>query len=539
MLTRLHHLLAHAATRTPDAPALTVCGGPKAHTVDYAALWAGARAFGDGLRSRGVTGGERVAVHLDKRVETVQAVFGASAAGAVVVPVNPLLRPRQVAHILDDASVRCLVTTPERLAELAGELGTCKSVELVVLVGGPAAGAPVPREVCGWADVLGRPPGPDPIDAADGAGEVRHGLPDTDIAAIFYTSGSTGRPKGVVLSHRNLLAGAESVAGYLGNTAQDRILAVLPFSFDAGFSQLTTGFHAGAHVLAVDYLLARDVVRLCATHRITGLTAVPPLWVQLADQQWPAAAAASMRYFANTGGRLPGATLARLRAHLPTAAPYLMYGLTEAFRSTYLDPAEIDRRPGSIGKAVPNAEVVVVRADGSRCAPGEPGELVHRGPLVALGYWNDPERTAARFRPAPGRPAGLPTAELAVWSGDLVTADEDGFLYFVDRRDEQIKTSGYRVSPTEVEEVAYETGLVGEAVAFGEPDERLGQRIVLVVTGPGGRPADPAALAARLRVELPLYMRPKRIEVLDRLPRSPNGKFDRARLRAEHAREDT
>ena len=184
---------------------------------------------------------------------------------------------------------------------------------------------------------------------------------------------------------------------------------------------------------------------------------------------------------------MPRSTLGKLRAIFPQAKPYLMYGLTEAFRSTYLDPAEVDRRPDSIGKAIPNAEILVVRPDGTPCDPGEEGELVHRGALVAMGYWNDPERTAERFRPAPGRDGAITTTELAVWSGDIVKADEEGFLYFVGRNDEMIKTSGYRVSPTEIEEVAYATGLVRDAVALGVEDPRLGQRIVLVVSPAHGR----------------------------------------------------
>jgi acyl-CoA synthetase (AMP-forming)/AMP-acid ligase II len=288
------------------------------------------------------------------------------------------------------------------------------------------------------------------------------------MAAILYTSGSTGKPKGVVLSHRNLIVGAESVSQYLQNSAQDVILAVLPLSFDAGLSQLTTAFNVGAHVVLMNYLLPNDVVRLCAKHRVNGLTCVPPLWNQLADQKWPDEVRSALRYFANTGGRMPKLTLKKLRNCFPTARPYLMYGLTEAFRSTYLDPAEIDKRPDSIGKAIPNAEILVVRPDGSRCVPGEEGELVHRGGLVALGYWKDPARTAERFRPVPEQTGNAwRTKETAVFSGDTVVSDAEGFLYFIGRKDEMIKTSGYRVSPTEIEEVAYDSGLVGDAVAMG------------------------------------------------------------------------
>jgi acyl-CoA ligase (AMP-forming) (exosortase A-associated) len=336
-----------------------------------------------------------------------------------------------------------------------------------------------------------------------------------------------------VLSHRNLLTGGQSVSRYLGNHEDDCILAALPLSFDAGFSQLTTAFTVGAHVVLVNYLLPADIVRLCAKHGVTGLTCVPPLWIQLADLDWPAAATQGLRYFANTGGRMPKATLDRLRAIFPGAEPYLMYGLTEAFRSTYLDPSEVDRRPDSIGKAIPNAEILVVREDGSPCAPGEPGELVHRGALVAMGYWGDAERTAERFRPAPARHDGICTTELAVWSGDVVVADEEGFLYFVSRKDEMIKTSGYRVSPTEIEEVVYSTGLVRDAVALGVEDPRIGQHIVLAVSPANGHDLLPETLLSELKEQLPLYMVPKRIVVRPTLPRSPNDKFDRNLLRQE------
>jgi acyl-CoA ligase (AMP-forming) (exosortase A-associated) len=336
-----------------------------------------------------------------------------------------------------------------------------------------------------------------------------------------------------VLSHRNLVIGADSVSSYLHNTVDDVILAVLPLSFDAGFSQLTTAFTVGAHAVLVNYLLPRDVVRLCAKHGVTGLTCVPPLWIQLAEQEWPPEATRHLRYFANTGGRMPKSTLDDLRAFFPAAKPYLMYGLTEAFRSTYLDPAEVDRRADSIGKAIPNAEILVVRGDGSITDPGEQGELVHRGALVAMGYWNDPVRTAERFRPAPGRKGALCT-EIAVWSGDLVTRDADGFLYFVGRVDEMIKTSSYRVSPSEVEEVVYGTGLVRDAVALGVDDPDLGQYILVAVSpAVGAAEVDEAALLAELKRQLPLYMLPKKILVRPELPRSPNGKFDRNRLRQE------
>ena len=514
MHTQLHQIVADMALRRGSAPAVTYDGV----TRTYAELWRDIAAFASGLDAIGLQRGDRVGIFLEKRIETVVSIFGASAGGAVFVPINPVLRPKQVAYILDDCSVRVLVTTAERYAQLRDDLDDCASVEHVIVLGDDAADGLV-----SWDDFLG---------AGDFAEPAAI---DVDMAAILYTSGSTGKPKGVVLSHRNVLSGGASVSSYLGNHEDDCILAALPLSFDAGFSQLTTAFTVGAHVVLVNYLLARDVVRLCAKHQVTGLTCVPPLWIQLIEQEWPAEATRSMRYFANTGGRMPRSTLDRLRVIFPGAKPYLMYGLTEAFRSTYLDPAEVDRRPDSIGKAIPNAEILVVRQDGSPCDPGEHGELVHRGALVALGYWGDPERTAERFRPAPARAEGICTAETAVWSGDVVVKDEEGFLYFVGRNDEMIKTSGYRVSPTEIEEVVYGTGLVRDAVALGIEDPRIGQQIVLAVSPANGHELLPETLIAELKRQLPLYMVPKRVVVRPSLPRSPNDKFDRNLLRQELA----
>ncbi len=519
MRTNLCHLLEQAAETRGSAAALTY----KNTTCGYDELWHRVCGFASGLAAIGLGRGDRVAMLLEKRIETVVAIFGTAAAGGVFVPVNTLLRPQQVAYILADCHVNVLVTTPERLTELAKYPGACAGIAHVVLVGDAAISgdetANAGFTTHDWTSLLAHEVAPHPVTV------------DLDMAAILYTSGSTGKPKGVVLSHRNLIVGGESVSQYLENTSNDTILSVLPLSFDAGLSQLTTAFNVGAHVVLMNYLLPADVVRLCTKHSVTGITGVPPLWIQLAGQAWPAETAARLRYFANTGGRMPKATLDILRQRFPKALPYLMYGLTEAFRSTYLDPAEIDRRPDSIGKAIPNAEILVLRPDGSRCAPGEEGELVHRGPLVAMGYWNDAKRTAERFRPVLAEEAGWRTPELAVFSGDTVVADEEGFLFFVGRRDEMIKTSGYRVSPTEVEEVAYGTGLVRDAVALGVEDPNLGQRIVLVASPAGDLPLDQAGLLSAIKLQLPQYMVPASVFEMSTIPTNPNGKFDRVSLR--------
>jgi len=514
----LHHLVIESANATPQARALVY----QKQSLTYEALAQAIARIGAALLTLGLQRAERVAVYLEKRCETVIAAFAAAAAGGAFVPINPLLKPEQVAYILQDCNVRILVTSAERLALLEPVLRQCQDLHSVLVVGG-RADTDRERHVLGWDEALAA------------AGTVRaHRVIDADMAAILYTSGSTGKPKGVVLSHRNMVAGARSVAQYLENRPGDRILSALPLSFDAGFSQLTTAFHVGASVTLINYLLPRDVLAAVERDRITGLTAVPPLWIQLAQLAWPDSARSSLRYIANTGGRMPKATLDALRAALPKTLVFLMYGLTESFRSTYLPPAELDRRPDSIGKAIPNAEVLVVREDGTPCAPEEPGELVHRGALVSLGYWNDPEKTAERFKPAPGQPSGVVMPEIAVWSGDTVRRDEDGYLYFISRRDEMIKTSGYRVSPTEVEEVIYATGLVNEAAALGIGHPVLGQAIVVVATPRDGALLDGEQLLAQCRQRLPAFMVPAHVAVrAGSLPRNANGKMDRKRMAEE------
>jgi acyl-CoA ligase (AMP-forming) (exosortase A-associated) len=520
--TLLHELVDVAASRAPRARALTYGG----ETLDYADLAAQIRAFASGLLELGFRRSERVAIYLDKRIETVTACFGAMAAGGAFVPLNPLLKPEQVGYILRDCNVRVLVTSPERLASLHETISGCPDLQHVVVL--DAAAQPIAPAIglVHWNDLL---------DAAPRAGNR---VIDTDMVAILYTSGSTGKPKGVMLSHRNMLAGAKSVASYLENNAEDTLLAALPLSFDAGFSQLTTAFHAGARVVLLNYLLPKDVLNALVRERVTGLTAVPPLYIQLTQLTWPPTVTEHLRYFANTGGRMPLEILTKLRSALPKTKPFLMYGLTEAFRATYLPPDEVDRRPDSIGKAIPNAEILVLRPDGTPCAPGEPGELVQRGALVGMGYWNDPEKTRERYKPLPvgvaAREAGMVIPELAVFSGDQVRQDDAGFLYFIGRRDDMIKTSGYRVSPTEIEEVLFGIAGIGDAAALGVAHPVLGHAIVVVVTARPGASLDEPSVAAACREHLPTYMLPARIEIrAGSLPRNPNGKIDRNALAAE------
>ena len=520
----LAELIQFNAQRLPDNIALVDAEGE----LSYAQLGQQVRSAAQAFMACGLARGARVAIWLEKRREMVIACFAAAHAGLVFVPINPTLKSAQVRHILNDSGAELLLASQPRWQLLAadgtpppallrhawllgeaGDLGSCRDLQLQR-----------------WDDVLHPPSG---VDHA-------HRVIDTDVAALLYTSGSTGKPKGVVLSHRNMVTGAKSVAQYLHNVQADVLLAALPLSFDAGFSQLTTAFLVGARVVLINPLVPRDVLNAVVRYRVTGLTAVPPLFMQMTALPWPSEISQTLRYLANTGGHMPRTTLDVLRERLPRSEIFLMYGLTEAFRSTYLDPSELDRRPDSIGKAIPNAEILVLREDGTPCEIDEPGELVHRGALVSLGYWNDADKTAERFRPLPRASGVLPEAlqlsDVVVFSGDTVRKDADGFLYFIGRRDDMIKTSGYRVSPTEIEEVAYATGLISECAAFGIAHDTLGQVVCLVVCPAQGKTdLNPNMLSHACRNMLPPYMCPSSITVMNApLPRNPNGKIDRRLL---------
>ena len=492
----LDHL---ALTGPRDAPALA----DKAGMLDHRGLDQATGALAAALLGRGLSPGDRVASWLPKSRIACLMPLAAARAGLVHVPVNPLLKHRQVAHILADSGARLLITGRGRAD------------------GFEPGDRP---EICALL-----------IEEEEGAAlfESGYALPPSqadpnDLVAILYTSGSTGRPKGVMLSHANLWLGAISVAHYLDLKADDRTLALLPLSFDYGQNQLLSTWAAGGCVHPLDYLTARDVVRAVARHGITTLAGVPPLWVQLAELDWAAASVAPLRRLTNTGGRMSVPLVRRLRTLFPQAELFSMYGLTEAFRSTYLDPALLDANPESIGKAIPFAEIMVVRPDGSIAADGEPGELVHAGPLVGQGYWQDSERTAERFRPAPMASA---YGGLAVWSGDTVVRDAAGLLRFVGRDDEMIKSSGNRISPTEIEEAAIASGAAVEAVALGIADERLGQAILLYAR-PGRDDAE-QRLVDWFKRNLPSFMQPARVIWREQLPHNANGKLDRAALRGE------
>lgn len=510
-----HDLIDRSPAPDPNQPALRYRGAD----LSYGRLRELSRRTAAGLEALGLKRGERLAIFLGNRPEAIELALACSRIGAIFIPLSPMLRARQLAHVLADSGAKVLVTSESLLHLALQSAADAVHLRAIVLVDAVELPKPIRPEL---PFVL--------VDDLRSYDPLTHlaGVIDNDAAAILYTSGSTGRSKGVVTSHRNLVSGASIVAQYLGNVAEDRLLAALPLSFDYGLSQVTTAFHVGACAVLTGFSLPAATIQEIAAERITGLAGVPTMWAHLAAAEWPAGSCEHLRYITNSGGALTPALVRTLRSRLRTTRLYCMYGLTEAFRSTYLEPEELERRTGSIGRAIPNQEVFVVRADGSRCAPDEVGELVHRGSLVTLGYWNDPRTTEERFRPVPAWITNAAPWERAVWSGDLARADAEGFLYFVSRADQLIKTSGYRVSPTEIEEVIAEVPGVIDSVAVGLPDAVLGQKIALALVASPARAQEVAdAVRRHCRMHLPAYMSPGEIHVVENLPRNTNNKADR------------
>jgi len=514
----VHHMLHTSARRFADKVALV--HGEERLTYREVALRV--KGLANGLNNAGIGPSERVGIYLEPSISQVISIFGVSEAGAAFVPINAVLLRDQVTHIIRDCGMKGLITTRAKLTSILDSLSEMRTLEFIVLFDVELP-TNLSCRVYRLEDLCADQPKASP----------RQERISKDLAAILYTSGSTGRPKGVMLSHANIMAGATIVSTYLEITEEERILAILPFSFDAGLNQLMSAFLCGSTLILMTFTFAREIVQMLLRERITGLAGVPTLWSLLAQptstlsrQELP-----DLRYITNTGGAMPQPILKTLRQTLATTRIFLMYGLTEAFRSTYLPPEELDRRPTSMGRAIPDTEILVLREDGSQCTPGEIGELVHRGPTVSLGYWGRPEDTARVLRPNPLLAPELGDCERVCYSGDLVKTDEDGFLYFVGRRDTMIKSSGFRVSPTEVEDALFKTGKIRSAAVIGVPDEMLGQAIKAFVVPRDGEQIDQAQLISQCAERLPRYMLPKSIEILDELPKTSSGKVDYPALR--------
>lgn len=489
----LHNLLDRFAIS--DAEAL-VNGS---QTLNYSQFAKAAQSCAASLQGAGLERGDRVIIFLPRGLEECWCIFGVSHASGVFVPVNTLLKAPQVRHIIQDSGARFVLSTAAMKPVLDAALDGLTDISVLL------------TEEIETSNAV-------PTKPSNAIGE--------DLAAILYTSGSTGSPKGVMLSHRNLLAGARIVRTYLDITSSDRILSILPFSFDYGLNQLLTAVEQGAVTVIATFRLGDDIVRALRDHEITGLAGVPTVWAiltraapLLAKTQLP-----KLRYVTNSGGRVPSDTVKALRTVLPETEIYLMYGLTEAFRSTYLPPDQVDARPTSIGKAIPESEVFIVTAEGQRAKPGEPGILVHRGPTVSLGYWNRPEDTAKVLRPHPFLSAAQ-GGETVCYSGDLAVEDEDGFFSFVARNDAMIKSSGYRISPTEVEETLMATGHFQQVAVIGLPDPFAGEKVHAVATA-ANENVDLTAVLKAAAAQLAHFMIPRAIELVDTLPVTANGKVD-------------
>jgi acyl-CoA ligase (AMP-forming) (exosortase A-associated) len=513
----IHHMLRASALHFPEKEALV--HGDQRLTYTQMAKCTAALAYG--LQCAGLQRGDRIGIYLAPSIHQALSIFGISQAGGVFVPISGLLFPDQVAHIAKDCRMKGLITTKPHLSSLVHVLKDSPFLEFVVLLEEDGLDFSLPTYV--FEELCQLTPPQSSCDI---------GI-EKDLAAIMYTSGSTGKPKGVMLSHAQVMAGSSIVSTYLDITAVDRILAILPFSFDAGLNQLMTAMQQGGTLVLMTFVFAREIVQMLLKEQITGMGGVPTLWSLLTQ---PSSSLQKhtfpcLRYITNTGGRMPQSVLKTLRQALPSTEIFLMYGLTEAFRSTYLPPEELDRRPTSIGKAIPNTEILVVNDKGQPCQPGEVGELVHRGPTVSMGYWGHPEQTAHVLRPHPFLSPELGDSEKVCYSGDLVSMDEKGFLYFVGRRDNMIKSSGFRISPTEVEETLFQSEKLQEAAVIGIPDEVLGQAVKGFVVPRDGETLNSEALLAFCAERMPRYMVPKALEVLATLPKTTSGKVDYPALR--------
>lgn len=488
-------LLRRAADRYGDRSAITHRG----EQTTFADLSRRASGIARALADNGVGSGDSAAVLARSPQDAAAAFFAVLGVGAVGINLNELYRPRQIEFVLAHSGARVILVAREVLKSMPRAISTNASI--IVL---------------------------EDIEPSEAEFHTVESATDSP-AQITYTSGSTGQPKGVLMSHANLWAGVRVVAEYLGLRSDDRMASLLPFSFVYGFNQLTTSLYVGATLVVERSTLAQEIVSTLRREGVTVLAAVPPLWQQLlgvsAFRDQPID---SLRVMTNAGGRLAPESVRALRRAQPQAKLFLMYGLTEVFRSTFLPPEEVDAHPDSMGRAVPESTVYVVTDTGELARPGEVGELVHGGPTVAIGYVGDQDATERVFRSNPFAGPEEPTR--VVYSGDLVRGDDEGRLYYVGRRDRMIKTMGFRVSPDEIADVLQASGLVTEAAIVTEPDPQRGERIVACVVLRENKTVD--QLRRFCGVELPRYMQPVRYVGMPSIPRNLSGKHDMMQLKA-------
>lgn len=462
------------------------------------------------LSSLGVKAGDRIAVCLNKGTEEILVFFALAHLEAVSVILNYRWKAHQCHFAFVDCAVKMVVTDARKLSELL-EYPEFNATASVVTI----------------KDNLVETQSTTTLSTAETAVKPNDFPVPENLAAILYTSGSTGMPKGVMLTHETLIEGAKTVAGYLNNNANDCILSILPLSFDYGLNQLTTMFLVGGKIVLQKTAMVSAIVENLQSFQITGIAGVPTLLIDIVSYLDEAKIRlAHLRYVTNSGGKIPDKILKKMAEIFDDVDIYLMYGFTEAFRSTFLHPASFRDKLGSIGKAVPGVDIYVVHPERGICAPHEVGELVHCRSLISSGYWGNRRETRKKIRPCKHLHEVIGDQPVA-FSGDFVRYDEDGFLWFVARMDEMIKSSGNRISPTEIEEIVYKSGFTRYAVAFGVDDERLGQVVHLVIT-PLEQGFQKESLQRYCREQMPPYMIPGEIYIWEEsMPTTSNGKIDR------------
>jgi amino acid adenylation domain-containing protein len=510
----LHDHLRASAARSPSKLAL-VCGDDR---VSYAELAAQVDALAATLAARGVVRGDRVVVFGDNTVATAVAFWAVLAANAVVSIVNPLTKADKLAYLLNDCRARVVISDAHLAHVFAPAVAAARHVEAVIVSGSIDARA---------AATLAGLPGVVPWAAALAPGEppARRCL-DIDLASIIYTSGSTGEAKGVMLTHRNMLTACASITAYLEIAHDDVILGVLPLAFDYGLYQMIMAFARGATlVLERSFAFPAQVLQRVVAERVTGFPGVPTMFAVMAGMatlhHYDFSA---IRYVTNTAAALPVKHITMLRGLFPSARIYSMYGLTECKRCTYLPPEDLDRKPESVGVAIPNTELWLVDDHDRRLGPGEVGQLVIRGATVMRGYWDKPEETARKLRPGP-----LP-GEQVLYTGDLCRLDDEGYLYFVGRMDDIIKSRGEKVAPKEVEAAIVDIPGVRECAVIGVPDELLGQAVKAFVVLQPGVVLDARAIQQACAARLESFMVPKHVELVTELAKGATGKIQKTGL---------
>lgn len=497
----LHQALSATRQRLPSK--LAVSDGSS--QLSYSNFERSVAGLAEQLAKLSLKRGSRVAFYLPHSIDQAICIFAISAIDGVFVPINENLKPDQVRHILSDSGTSVLITSPT-LAPTIERALPAKTKILQTSLSELLQGEKLFIEDVATSRNI-----------------------ENDLAGLLYTSGSTGQPKGVMVSHKNLLTGSDIVSEYLQLSENDRLLGILPLSFDYGLNQLISMIHLGGSYFFHTFKFPQEIVDGLERHKITGLAGIPTLWALLVRSSLANTELPHLRFLTNSGGAVPTTIISKLRNAVPNTNIVLMYGLTEAFRSSYLPPLELDRRPTSMGKAIPNTELFVLDEDGKTCSPGQVGELVHRGPTVALGYWKRAEATAERFRHFPCSHGASPIGEMAVYSGDLVKTDDEGFLYFVGRKDGLIKRSGFRISPSEIEEVVSKLSFVKSCAAIGVDHPQEGQTIKVYFVNSQTEIA-PSLLKKQLlehcTKDLPRHMVPSFFENIDSLPKTANGKVD-------------